>query len=148
MNLREPTMPNEREPLTKKERQSRNILIGCLLLGGVLGGAMAMVSPDLGDDPWAAFGDSAIPVTAAVIFAAIWTIILPAVTYFWTRSVDEQEVHAYKEGAYYAFYFYMIAAPAWWILWRGGLLPEPNGVIIYYVTIIIMSAVWIKKKYF
>ncbi len=146
-DLTEAKMPKNDEPLTKKERLNRNILIGCALLGGITGGAMAMVVPDLGEQPLLTLSNSEIPASAAIIFAIIWGFFLPVISIFWHRTVDEQEAHAYKEGAYYAFYFYAIAAPVWWILWRGGLVPEPNGIVIYYTTLLICGAVWVKKKY-
>ena len=41
----------------------------------------------------------------------------------------------------------MIGAPVWWFAWRGGFAPEPDGVIIYAVTVSVLGIIWIWKKY-
>lgn len=135
---------NQTGPLSKKERLNRNILIGCGVLGTIVGFAMA----NLGSDAGYIFSDAKIPTIVALGLAAIFGIFLPIISLIWHRNIDEQEAHAYKEGAFYALCFYAIAAPVWWILWRGGLVPEPNGVIIYYLTLFIVGLVWVKKKYY
>jgi hypothetical protein len=42
----------------------------------------------------------------------------------------------------------MIGAPVWWLLWRGGLAPAPDGTIIYFGIVATMGVIWIRKKYF
>ena len=142
-------MKNEgKEPLSPKERLNRNLLTGCMVLGGVMGGAMGLAQSRTGSDDMALFSNSPLPTTIVLIFAFVWVVIVPGIAWYWHRyAVDEQERHAYREGAYYAFYTYIIGAPLWWVLWRGGLVPEPNGIIIYYVTLSICGVVWLWKKY-
>jgi hypothetical protein len=142
-------MSKDKEPLTAKERMNRNILIGCLLLGGVLGVAMALISPNSGSDPLAAFNNDRIPPAAAIIFAVIWGILLPILAYFWhKRAIDEQEAAAYRDGGYYAAYAFIVAAPVWWLLARSGIAPDVNGVAVFVIFNLIWVAVWFYKKYF
>lgn len=102
----------------------------------------------------------ALSATAIAIIAALVAIIGALIytqwnlarririAWFWhTRAIDEQEAEAYRDGGYCAAYAYLIGAPTWWFLWRGGLLPEPNGVLIFSAFAIIWSVVWCWKKY-
>jgi hypothetical protein len=138
--------------LTPRERLNRNIMIGSTALGAVLGGTLvAAGNLDLANPTSSAlafFDDGVIPTAVALIMVFLWAVVMPVVAWFWhTRAIDEQEAAAYRDGGYYAAYAYLILAPVWWLLWRGGLLPEPNGVFIFIAFAVIWSAVWFWKKY-
>lgn len=141
----------DNEPLTKRERLNRNIMLGCGLGGGVVGVTIALnsaltASPE--SDPIDLFVSSSIPPMVALLLAFFWGIIMPVIAWVWhKRAIDEQEASAYRDGGYYAAYAYLIGAPTWWLLWRGGLVPEPNGVAIFLLFTTIWSAVWYWKKY-
>ncbi len=143
-------MKNEgKEPLSKRERLNRNLLIACLVLGIIMGMTMALFEgEDVRGDGMTMFSNNPLPTGVALGFAFVWVVIVPAIAWYWHRyAVDEQERHAYREGAYYAFYVYGVGAPLWWLLWRGGLVPEPDGIVIYYITILTCGVVWLWKKY-
>lgn len=134
--------------LTPKERLNRNIMIVCGLVGGSIGVAMAMLGPDITDAPLSELANGPIPSIAAIFLAAVWGIILPVIAYYWhKRAIDEQEAAAYRDGGYYAAYAFIVAAPTWWFLARGGLVPEPNGVAIFCIFNLIWLSVWFYKKY-
>lgn len=136
------------EALTPKEKLNRNILIGCMVIGGIIGATLVLVSDDPGNNPLALFSNSPVSPILAIILAIFMLIIMPIVTYYWhTRASDEQELHSIRVASYYALSVYMLGAPAWWILWRGGLVPEPNGIAIYYITLSTMGVFWLQKKY-
>lgn len=139
-------------PLTGREKLNRNIMVGCGLLGAVMGALLVATNDSLSanaaPEPLAIFAEGPLPPVLALILALFWAVIMPAVAWFWhTRAIDEQEASAYRDGGYYAAYAYLIGAPAWWFLWRGGLLPEPNGVIIFCLFAAIWTIVWFWKKY-
>lgn len=141
-----------RQPTTRREKLNRNIMLACLLLGAaivvVLEVAGTLDATDAAKSPFSMFVDAPMPNTVALILVFIWAVVMPVVAWFWhTRAIDEQEASAYRDGGYYAAYSYLILAPAWWLLWRGGLLPEPDGVAIYVAFSLIWSAIWIWKKY-
>lgn len=145
-------LKREEDDLTRRERLNRNIMTGCLALGAVMGGTLAATGNldivDPGSGAFAIFGDSPMPSIAALFIAFLWAGAMPIVAWFWhTRAIDEQEASAYRDGGYYAAYAYIILAPTWWLLWRGGFLPEPNGVTIFTAFTFIWSAVWFWKKY-
>ena len=136
------------EPLTAKERLNRNILIAAGLLGGIIG--MVLTLSGASGPPGFAdvFSDGPLPLGLAVALVLTVGVLVPAISLYWHRhAVDEQEAAAYKNGALIALYVYMIGAPVWWFAWRGGFAPEPDGVIIYAVTVSVLGIIWIWKKY-
>jgi hypothetical protein len=140
------------EPMSRREKLNRNIILACGLLGGVMGAVMAaggfLNAPDKSADPLSVLFTGPMPVAVALALVFFWAVVMPVVAWFWhTRAIDEQEASAYRDGGYYAAYAYLILAPVWWLLWRGGLLPEPNGVAIFLTFAFIWSAVWMWKKY-
>jgi hypothetical protein len=151
MNLQEARMSKDIDPLTKKERLNRNIVIACCVLGGILGIALATANNKFGNLDNGGFGflnNNPVPELFAITIAIIIGILVPLITYFWCINIDEQELHAYKEGCFWGMHIYMFGAPIWWILWRGGILSQPDGIVIFYATIIPVLVVWLKKKYF
>jgi uncharacterized membrane protein YidH (DUF202 family) len=136
------------EDLTRRERLNRYILAGCIGLGGIMGLGIALAEDDGGPAGMSMFSNSPLPTSFALAFAFVLVAIVPAITWYWHRyAVDEMEESAYREGTYYAFYAYAIGAPLWWILWRGGLVSAPDGIVIYYITIMVCGVVWMWKKY-
>ena len=135
-------------PMTTREKLNRNIMVGCGLLGAAIGATLVATDGSIPSDPQTMFSDSPLPLALAVLLAVFWGVIMPVIAWFWhTRAIDEQEANAYRDGGYYAAYGYLMGAPTWWFLWRGGLLPEPNGTLIFCLFAIIWTAVWFWKKY-
>lgn len=139
------------ERLTARERLNRNIMTASFAAGGVLGLVLAfsnMLDGELGFEEILLLSETPVPTWAALLLTFTWAIVMPIVGWWWhTRAIDEQEASAYRDGAFVAGYAYLIGAPAWWMLWRGGVLPEPNGVIIFMTFACIWCAVWFWKKY-
>jgi hypothetical protein len=142
-NLQEAIMPDLNNKPTKRERLNRNIMIACFIIGALTGVFLAILDPD-----YTVIAGSNIPAAAAIAFAVFWGIGMPILAYFWhKRAIDEQEAAAYRDGAYYAAYAFVIGAPTWWILARGGLVPPINGVVIFTIFNFIWLGVWFYKKY-
>lgn len=136
-----------KEPLTHKERRYRNILIACCIVGAIIGVVSAIIGRGT-PDPWALYSNDPLPLTFAIALAALWGIALPLLQLYWHRRlIDEQESDAYKMGALGGMYIYIFGAPVWWLLWRGGLLPEPNGVAIYLIFTMTVCVIWFWRKY-
>jgi hypothetical protein len=129
---------------TTRERRNRTVLIACGAMGGVIGLVLAMAGPS----PFATFSNEPISPTLALLLAVPIAVVLPIVSIYWHRHVvDEQEAAAYNLGALIGVSAYFIGAPVWWLLWRGGLLPAPDGILIYFTTIAVTGLVWIWAKY-
>jgi hypothetical protein len=142
-NLQEAMMPDLKNKPTKRERLNRNIMILCFIIGALIGVFLAILDPD-----YTVIANSNIPIGAAIAFAVFWAIGMPIIAYVWhKRAIDEQEAAAYRDGGYYAAYAFIIGAPTWWILARGELVPQVNGVLIFIIFNFIWLGVWFYKKY-
>jgi uncharacterized protein YacL len=129
---------------TSRERRNRVVLVVC----GAIGGIMGMVLSLAGTTPMGAFSNEPIAPWLAAALAFAIGVLMPVLCVYWHRSVaDEQEAAAYNKGALIGLYVYLLGAPTWWLLWRGGLLPEPNGIIIYMITIGVTGVIWLWAKY-
>lgn len=134
--------------LTKRQRLNRNLVIVMLLLGAMIGIAINLLGPQDSDVSFRGLSNIAISPLKAIILTIFWGIILPIMTYIWyQKSIDEQEATAYRAGAFYAANAYIGIVPIWWILWRGGLAPELNGMVIFIMFNSIWLATWIWKRY-
>ena len=129
---------------TTRERRSRLIFALCGGLGLLFGIALSLS----GASPFGAFANDPLPAGLAVALALGVAILMPILSIYWHRSVaDEQESAAYAKGALVGIYAYWIGAPTWWLLWRGGLVPAPDGIVIYFLTIAVTGLVWFWAKY-
>jgi hypothetical protein len=137
------------ENLTPRERRRRYILSGCIFLGWIMGiGLPIMFEGGESAEAITIFSNSPLPTSVALAFVFVLLVIVPAITWYWHRyAVDEMEESAYRDGGYYAAYAFLFLTPLWWLLWRGGLLPEPNGVAIYFLFSMVWTIVWFWKKY-
>ena len=139
--------PTSEAPLTRKERLNLNLLIASGVIGALMG-AVIMIAGGEGLDHSRVFSSSPLPPAIALIMVLLTGLLVPALSIYWHRAaVDEQEADAYKTGALYAVYVYMIGAPLWWFGWRGGFVPPPDGITLYLVTIGTLGVVWTWKKY-
>jgi len=133
-------------PLTSTERLNRKLTVA----SGALGGAIALILGFAGSRGAAGgdvFSNAPIAPTVAILLILMMGVLLPAITVYWHRIIDEQEAAAYKSGALVGLYVYAIGTPVWWLAWRGGFVPAPNAFIIYFATIFALGGVWIWKKY-
>jgi hypothetical protein len=129
-----------------RERRSRNMFLGFVLIGVII--ALVFIWVNGGDTGARALLSSAPvnPVLAAAL-ALFWLFVLPVAAWYWHYTVDEHENGAFRDGCVAGAYAYMIVAPAWWMLWRGGLAPAPDGVVIYSLFNFTILGVWLWKKY-
>jgi NhaP-type Na+/H+ or K+/H+ antiporter len=138
---------SRKNELTKRERLNHKIMWFSGLIGALTAVTMLSLDP-LGMKDFSFLSNSNIPVAAAIGLAVMWCIGMPILAYVWhKKAIDEQEAAAYRDGAYFAAYAYVIGAPTWWILARGGLVPPINGVVIFIIFNFIWLGVWFYKKY-
>jgi hypothetical protein len=133
--------------LPRREKLNQRVMAGSVLLGGVIGIAL-LAAPTGNDNDLSIFSSAPIEPWVAVLLAAIVGIAVPLMSWFWhNRVIDEQEADAYRSGALIAIYIYWFVAPVWWLLWRGGLVPAPDGVALYLITMFAAMGIWFWKKY-
>ena len=135
------------EKVPRREKVYNRFLVGCFLLGGVTGLALSLTGSFDATETSLMSNAAMSPVLAIILSIAIG-VIAPAITLYWHKHVvDEQEEAAYRFGALIAMYAFWFIAPVWWLLWRGGMLSEINGITLYFMTCFAATAVWFWKKY-
>lgn len=133
--------------LPRREKMSQRIMVFSCLLGGAIAIALMAASTAPDGQPDILAGGPIQP-WVAIVLAAVSGIGMPILSIYWhNRVIDEQEADAYRTGALIAIYVYWMGAPVWWLLWRGGLVPAPDGVAIYLITTFTALIVWFWKKY-
>jgi hypothetical protein len=136
------------ERVPRRERMNNRIIWGYGIFGGIIGLTLALTgNMEAANEP-SPFASGPMSPMLAVILAVAIGVVLPAITFYWHKHVvDEQEDAAYRAGALIAIYAFWFVAPVWWFLWRGGILPQPDGVALYFMTAFIALIVWFWKKY-
>jgi uncharacterized membrane protein len=140
-------MKRSGEKVTRREKVYNRFLAGSFIFGGVTGLVFALTGSFDAHETNLLATDAMSPMLAIIMSVAIG-VILPAITLYWHKhAVDEQEEAAYRFGAFIAIYAFWFIAPVWWLLWRGGMLPEVNGIALYFMTTFVALIVWFWKKY-
>ena len=140
-------MKRSDKKVPQREKVYNNFLIGSFLFGGVTGLILALTGSFDETEAGLISNDAMSPMLAIIMSVAIG-VFMPAVTFYWHKNlVDEQEEAAYRFGALIAMYAFWFIAPVWWFLWRGGMLPEIDGIALYFITIFVALIVWFWKKY-
>jgi hypothetical protein len=140
-------MKRSDQKVPQREKVYNRFLIGSFLFGGVTGIVLALTGSFDATEASLISNNAMSPMLAIILSISIG-IIVPIITFYWHKYVvDEQEEAAYRFGALIAMYAFWFIAPVWWLLWRGGMLPEVSGIILYFITIFVALIVWFWKKY-
>lgn len=133
-------------PVSPRVRKANNLLLLSGGLGGLLGAALALGTLKL-DSPFALFTNTPIPAVVVIPVLLIWLVLVPLVSWQWHRYVDEHEAEAYQFAGLAGLYLYAFLAPAWWLAWRGGLVPAPDTMAIYASVMIVWGVVWFWRRH-
>lgn len=134
-------------PNSPRMRRSRILTYVCLAIGLISGIASHFIphssesGADLSDMHHGPIGKA-----AAIALLVGWLVGM-AVSIYWHMTLDEIERAEYEFGALAAFYGYVTIAPAWWVAWRGGMLPEPDGIAIFFGVLIIWCIGWAWRRW-
>ena len=140
-------MTRNDQKVPRREKVYNRFLIGSFLFGSVTGLVLALTG-SFDANETNLFATEAMSPMLAIIMSVAIGVIVPAITLYWHKhAVDEQEEAAYRFGALIAMYAFWFIAPVWWLLWRGGILPEVNGITLYFMTTFVALIVWFWKKY-
>lgn len=134
------------EPVAPSQRRARTMLVLSGILGGFLGIILSLgMFGDEGID--VAFSNAPLAPAAAAVILAGWLLLVPALSWIWWRNIDEHEAQAYTYGAVVALHLYYFVTPAWWIGWRGGILPEPQHMLVFLLASIAWLGGWAWRRY-
>ncbi|RYE36206.1 MAG: hypothetical protein EOP21_15045 [Hyphomicrobiales bacterium] len=82
----------------------------------------------------------------AIAAAALFAIAIPLGSWYFLRDVDEVEQRTNMVASIWRLNAYVMLYPAWYILWKGQLVPEPDHEILFITTMIVLSLVYFWKK--
>jgi len=120
------------ERLERGRRQRKFAIVGALALAGGVGGGIvgAQQSDRLFDlaHPWPPLLCLALA-ALLLIAAAIGGLVL-------RRQADEVERLAKLKAAHAGASVYLVVYPIWFLLWKGGFLPEPMHVLLYAIVVV------------
>lgn len=142
-------MAMPRSPRVRRSRIALYLSLSVSLVVGAMAGFSGFASGEI-DGPGDGFTVllSAAPLSrilAASLLAA-WLLAM-AVSAYWHISLDEIERAEYDFGAILALYAYVCVAPAWWLAWRGGMAPAPDGVAIFVTVCVVWLIGWAWRRW-
>ena len=137
------TLP--RSPRMRRSRLALYIALGTSFAIGIIAGVTGQISGTV-DNFGLLFTSTPISTSLALVAIAGWFIALAA-SAWWHSTLDEFERAEYEFGASLGMYTYVILAPIWWIAWRGGLAPEPDGLTIFWLVCVVWAIGWLWRRY-
>ena len=132
-----PTL-NQNDPITPRTRRYGWSMIA--LIGFAVVTSLFFIRLGNGRMATELFSNGPLPTPAALIAAALWLVGLPLVAALTRRNMDEVERGLLVTGESTGFRFFSIAAPVWWLGYRGGVLPQPDVMILFVAVLMVSSA--------
>lgn len=130
--------PGVSEPLSTFERLERGrrrrkfaIIAAMGVVGGIGGGIVgAREDGHLFDlaHPW--------PPLLCLALAAAFLLAIGVGKFILRRQIDEVERMAKLRGTHAGAVLFLIGYPVWFLLWKGGFLPEPQHVAMFVIVLV------------
>jgi hypothetical protein len=92
-------------------------------------------------DPRKLFSNSPLSPGIAIIAIASW-LLARLIREYWHYNTDEHEERAIDFGRRVGAGLFLAVTPAWWVAARASLLPQPNAMILWLVTMLVTSFGW------
>ena len=96
------------------------------------------------------FGTQPIAAPIAILLAVLVTGFFSVAVALYHRTINDHEERAYLWGSQLAYYFLVLALPAWWLLERGGIVgPITTGIafIAILISFLVQAIVWAWLKF-
>lgn len=121
-----------------------------MALGVPVGMVLSMTTLSPGAGGFNPFASTPIAKPIAVLLAILVTGTFAVSVWLYHRAIDDHEERAYLWGSQIAYYFLILALPAWWLLERGGIVAPVNTVIAFWailISFLVQGAVWAWLKF-
>jgi hypothetical protein len=115
-----------------------------------VGMILAMTTLDAKAGNFNPFASTPIDRPVAVLLAILVTGAFAAAVGLYHRAIDDHEERAYLWGSQIAYYFLILAFPAWWLLGRGGIVEPVNtgsAFAAILISFLVQGAVWAWLKF-
>lgn len=143
--LTTPRTPQSKPLLQTKTGRTRLTWI-VLIISGVIIGALGS-SLTNGDPSVLISPEGTLAPTIAIGLSLALLFLLLVGTVFYRRNIDELELHANYEGAYWAISFYTMVMPIGWLLEKANIIDNMPVWPIYCATITIASVIFFWKRF-
>ncbi|MBV9883977.1 MAG: hypothetical protein JO276_13295 [Sphingomonadaceae bacterium] len=125
--------PRDYEGIERGRRRRKLAIVLAMGAVGGIGGAIIGAREDghLFDlaHPW--------PPLLCLVVAALFLLAVVVGTLLMRRQVDEVERMTKLRATHAGAYLLLVGYPLWFLLWKGGFLPEPQHVAIYASVLIV-----------
>ena len=121
-----------------------------IALGVPVGIVLAMSTLDADAGNFNPFGSTPIAKPVAALLAILVTGTFAASVALYHRAIDDHEERAYLWGSQIAYYFLILALPAWWLLERGGIVAPITTAVAFggiLLSFLVQGAVWAWLKF-
>jgi hypothetical protein len=120
--------PGPGEARERARFRRRSVVIGAIFTAGLFSGFY--VGHEEADALFHG-GDAAWSPTVSLILVAVYLIAVGGGSLLLQNSMDELEKHNSYKAATVAAAVYIILYPVWFVLWKGGLVPEPVHWVVF-----------------
>ena len=132
-------------PISPTTRKTNTLFLLSGLVG-VPGGLALFFGAFSRDNPFGLFSNSAISPGIAIFAITSWLLSI-AIAWWWYYSADEHERRANDFGFLVGGGLFLAVTPTWWVAARAGLLPQPDAMILWVVTVSVMTLGWFWHRY-
>ena len=133
------------EPMTPRGKRLRWFMVGLVVLGAVT--AMPLILADGPDgERLSLFGNGSVPVWTALSMMALWLIGIPLLSAYGRRNADDFAKATGDWASMIGFAFFTLVTPVWWMDWRGGMLPEPDAMLIFIAALVVSTSANLWKR--
>jgi hypothetical protein len=126
------------DPVTPRTRRYSWAMIALIAFAMLT--SLAFARPEGGSLANDLYSNDPLPTDLAVGLAILWLVGMPLLSAMTRRNMDEVERGLLQFGESSGFRFFSVAAPAWWLGYRGGVLPQPD-VMILFVAVLAASSI-------
>ena len=132
------------EPVSPATRKSNKLYWLKELLAGLAILALFFGAFSL-ERPFALFSNSPVRVWIALVAIVSW-LLARVIRERWNSTSDEHARRASDFGRNAAAGVFLAVTPAWWVAARAGLLPQPDAMVLWMLTILVSTIGWAWRR--
>lgn len=88
-----------------------------------------------------------LPRNVAIGTATLWVVGLAFAMMLYHRAIDDHEKRAWLWAGLAGWYAFVFPIPAWWLLHRAALVPPVDAMLLFILSLIVNSIVYVWLKF-
>ena len=132
------------------EKRYWNVWLAIVAISAPVGAIGAALLLRDGMPATSVFTNAPISPGLATVLAILVTVVCIVAIALYHRAIDDHEERAYLWGSQLAYYFLIVAFPAWWLLERGGIVAAMSTGIAFaaiLISFVVQAGIWAWLKY-